>query len=106
MGRRASRVDDNQREIVTALRQMGCSVSHLHAVGSGCPDILVGYQRRNYLLEIKDGSKPPSAQKLTPDQVTWHALWRGEVVVVLSVAEAIEAVMGEVKAVSFRGQMT
>jgi hypothetical protein len=29
------------------------------------------------LLEVKDGSKPPSAQKLTPQQEIWHRDWRG-----------------------------
>ena len=38
----ASRVDSNQPEIVATLRGMGCSVQHLHAVGKGVPDLLVG----------------------------------------------------------------
>lgn len=56
------------------------------------PDLLVGYQGRNYLLEIKDGGKVPSARKLTPDQVAWHDAWRGAVCVVTSPEEAIEFV--------------
>jgi len=46
----------------------------------------------NYLLEVKDGAKPPSERKLTPDQVEWHAAYRGRVKVVHSIAEAFYAV--------------
>jgi len=90
--RRAAKVDRNQNEIVDALRKIGASVQPLHAVGQGCPDILVGWRGMNTVLEIKDGSKPPSARKLTPDQVEWHEAWRGQVTVVETVEQAIEAV--------------
>lgn len=90
--RRQARVDDNQAEIVAALRKIGASVQPLHAVGSGCPDILVGWRGFNTILEIKDGKKPPSARKLTPDQEKWHAAWMGQVTVVETVEQAILAV--------------
>lgn len=90
--RYASRVDSNQAEIVQALRQMGCSVECLHSVGSGIPDLLVGLNGINLLLEVKDGSKPPSKQKLTIDQVIWHEEWRGQVQIVKSVEHAIRIV--------------
>lgn len=92
MARRAARVDANQKIIVKALRQSGATVEHLHAVGSGCPDILVGYRGSNYLMEIKDGKKPPSGRKLTPDQVEWHGAWRGQVAIVKSVTEALSVI--------------
>lgn len=90
--RRAAKVDDNQSEIVRALRLCGCSVQDLSAVGKGCPDLLVGCAGENFMLEIKDGSKPPSHQRLTDDQVVWHRDWRGQRVVVNSVQQALEAV--------------
>ena len=90
--RRAAKVDENQKEIVAALRKAGISVQLLHAVGGGCPDALAGIpDGSNVLLEIKDGKKPPSARKLTPAQVDWHAAWRGRVVVVTNVNEALQA---------------
>lgn len=76
-------------EIVAALRKMGASVEHLHAVGKGCPDILAGIKKQNILIEIKDGKKPPSKQKLTPGQIKWHEEWRGQVAIVKSVDDAI-----------------
>lgn len=90
--RRVARRDDNHAEVVKALRQLGCTVQDLAAVGSGCPDILVGFRGKNLALEIKDGKKPPSARTLTPEQVVWHHDWRGQVVVVESVEQAIAAV--------------
>lgn len=89
--RRAAKVDQNQPEIVTALRAVGATVTPLHAVGSGCPDLLCGYAGKNVLIEIKDGAKPPSARRLTKDQKRWHATWAGQVVVVKSIDEALTA---------------
>lgn len=91
--RRAAKVDANQAVIVDALRTVGASVHSLAAVGGGIPDLLVGYRRATYLLEVKDGSKPPSQRELTPDQVKFHGDWfGGPCVVVNSVPEALAAV--------------
>lgn len=91
--RRAAKIDRNQPEIVKALRQVGATVQSLAAAGDGVPDLLVGFQRNTVLLEVKDGSKPPSARELTPDQVQWHLNWRGGAcVVVNSVGEALAAI--------------
>lgn len=95
MTRRAARVDDNQAEIVAALRGAGCSVLSLAAIGKGCPDLLVCspfYPWKYHALEVKDGSKPPSARKLTPDQQKFHAEWKGWIHVVTSPAEALSVV--------------
>lgn len=89
---RACKVDRNQVEVVHALRAAGVSVQHLHKVGHGCPDILCGYRGVNTLLEIKDGSKPPSGRGLTKDQIRWHTDWRGFAQIVTSIDEAFVAV--------------
>jgi len=86
------RVDANQSAIVLNLRAVGATVQHLHEVGRGCPDILVGYHGENYLMEIKDGSKPPSRRKLTPDEETFHLLWRGQVCIVNDTDEALQII--------------
>lgn len=90
--RRAARIDDNQNEIVDALRGVGASVAITSMIGSGFPDIVVGYQGRNYLIEIKDGSKPPSKRKLTPDEQEFFDTWRGTVFVVNDINEALEII--------------
>ena len=84
------KTDANQGEIVAALRKAGASVQSLAAVGRGCPDLLVGWQGDNYLLEVKDGGKPTSGQKLTVDQVAWICCWRGSVHIVTSVEQALD----------------
>ena len=90
---RAKKVDLNQMEIVATLRKVGATVQSLATVGNGCPDLLIGFQGINYLMEIKDGDKVPSAQKLTPDQVKWHIEWCGEVHIVRSVEDALKVLV-------------
>lgn len=76
---RAKRVDDNQKEIVRQLRQLGISVRHLHTIGQGCPDLLLGYRRMNFLIELKDYKKKKSQKKLTGDEEEFFKTWRGQV---------------------------
>ena len=71
--RRAAKVDANQSAITKALRSAGAFVQPLHTIGGGCPDLLVAYRGDWYLLEVKDGSKPPSQRRLTEDEEDWHA---------------------------------
>ena len=88
------RTDNNQDAIVEAFRAAGATVLSLAAMGKGCPDLIVGYSAGgrgvNLLVEVKDGSKPPSKRRLSADQVRWHAEWRGQVCVVKSVEEALK----------------
>jgi len=92
--RRAAKTDRNQAEIVAALRKAGCAVQDLSAVGRGVPDLLVARAGLNILLEVKDGKKPPSDRRLTPEQEAWHAAWPGDVYVVTSVTEALAVIAG------------
>lgn len=97
--RYAAKVDANQPEIVKALRDVGCCVALTHAIGDGFPDLIACkpfYPYELKLLEVKDGAKPPSARKLTPDQEAFHAKWKGPIYVVKSVDEALD-VMGIVR---------
>ena len=87
----SKRVDLNQKEIVFALRRYGATVQHLHTIGHGCPDILVGWRGVNLLIEIKRGSG-----KFTPDEIDWFATWRGSVSVVRTVDEAINLLVNVV----------
>ena len=89
---RAAKIDANQNEIVEALRKSGCTVQILSSVGKGCPDIVCGFSGLNLFMEIKDGNKQKSAQKLTIDQVKWHQDWNGTVVVVNSIDQALQAI--------------
>lgn len=96
MSRYARKVDANQAAIVAAFRALGASVLHLHTVGAGCPDLLVGIRGVNVLVELKDGSKPPSARRLTPLEEQFCASWRGRQVVVVERVEDVARVLSEV----------
>ena len=81
------KVDANQKDIVLALRQAGCTVFDTHAIGKGFPDIVVGHHGKNYLLEIKSGKG-----KLTGPEVVFYDTWRGSNDIVRTVEEALKSV--------------
>jgi Holliday junction resolvase len=86
--RRASKVDDNQLQIVKGLRSCGATVQPIHAIGKGCPDILVGTHGKNYLFEIKRDAK----STLTHDEKLWSIAWRGQYAIIHSVEEALKII--------------
>ena len=88
--RRDAKTDRNQQEIVSALRAIGALVQPLHQVGQGVPDLLVGIGGRLILIECKDGKRPPSERRLTPEQQRWHSAWSGYQVYVISDVAEIE----------------
>lgn len=92
MSRRAARVDANQPAIVAALRREGVRVFDTHRLGSGFPDLVALHRdgRSVVLIEVKDGSKPPSARRLTDDEAAFAALF--PVSVVMTEREALAAV--------------
>lgn len=90
--RRAAKVDANQAVIVGALRDIGASVTSTAAIGQGFPDLAVGFRGATFLLEVKDGSKPPSQRQLTPDEAEWHQAWRGQAAIVETIEDALRVI--------------
>ena len=90
MIRKRPRTDLNQPDIVDALRRAGRTVEILAYIGGGCPDLLVGYGGTNYLLEIKRDEKAD----VTSDEREWIQGWRGQVRVVWTIRQALEATGG------------
>lgn len=73
--RHAYRKDANHGAIVSTLEALGAGV--YDAASDGSPfDAVVFFRGRTYLVEIKDGSKPPSGRALTDKEVRLHALAR------------------------------
>ena len=91
--RRAARTDANQDAIVRALEKTGATVQSLGAVGSGCPDLLVGRLGINVLLEVKQPGEKIRTDERGEKQRTFHASWRGQVAVVRDEFEAMEVVL-------------
>ena len=86
MPRYANRVDDNQRQIVKALRMIpGLSVEMI-----GKPvDLLIGWQSNNYLFEVKREDKRGQQSRITPAQHKFIPSWTGQVRIVHNVDEIL-----------------
>jgi hypothetical protein len=90
--RRPRRTDGNHATIRDTLRRCGCVVEDLSDVGRGIPDLLVLTPKgRVLLVEVKDGSQPPSKQRLTEEEVGVANRWTGHYLIVTSVDDAIRA---------------
>lgn len=85
--RKIARRDANHAEIVAEFRRLGCSVLDLACLGNDDPDLLVACAGMSALVEVKDGSKPPSQRKLSEGQLKFLATWKGDVQVVTRVEE-------------------
>lgn len=72
--RHAKRVDANHDAIKRAFRACGYKVHDFSGVGHGCPDLAVEKGQSVFWVEIKDGAKVPSKQKLTGKETLWHEL--------------------------------
>lgn len=80
--RKRGRTDQNQKSIVESLRQIsGVTVAITSSIGNGFPDLIVsravGKSRTAVLIELKDGQKPASRKKLTPDEQKFKSEWEG-----------------------------
>ena len=81
----ARKPDANQPVIISALEKVGALVHDMSLMGSGFPDLLVGYKLCFYLLEVKT-----SKGKLNKLQRPFHKKWEGyRVYVVRSPQEAL-----------------
>lgn len=89
MIRRAARVDANQAQIVSALRNAGAYVWII-----GLPvDLLVGYKGHTFLVEVKDGPK----KRLTALQEDFFANWTGSTLARVDGPEAALRMIGTLK---------
>jgi hypothetical protein len=74
------RVDANQAEIINALRMANCDVI----------DLLVGRNKKDYLIEVKN---PKTKGKLNKLQMKFIQEWQGKpVAIVYTVEEALRVV--------------
>ena len=83
---RARRTDSNHAEIMAAFRKCGYAVHDTSRLGGGFPDLVV-HRETILLVEVKDGRKPPSARKLTDNELEFS--YRFPVQIVASVDDVI-----------------
>ena len=86
--RRAAKTDDNQPDIVKALRKIGAAVEYIKKP----VDLLVCYRGETSLMEVKNRN---GKDQLSKDQVEFIARWPGKIHIVYSPEEAITALMGK-----------
>lgn len=73
MARRASRRDNNHAAIVAALHSVNAVVMQAAEAPALGFDLLVAYCGQIYIIEIKDGRKPPSERRLTTNEQAQQA---------------------------------
>ena len=73
------RRDANEKEIVNYFNRIGFSVARLNTP----LDLLIGYKKRNYLVEVKMPGK-----KLNANQVEFTEGWKGQFIVISSIEDA------------------
>ena len=108
MMRRAAKRDESEPDIVAALEAVGATVQRLSA--DGVPDLLVGWQGRMWLLEVKlpltaRGAVQPGRNltskgglgDATHAQVKWWGWWRGPAVTVVRTPDEALAAIGAVR---------
>jgi Holliday junction resolvase len=83
--RYAAKRDNMEAEITSALLASGCTVQQISI--KGVPDLLVGFNGMNFLLEVKSAKGT-----LTPDQVEFFEMWEGQVTLVRTIEEALEVI--------------
>lgn len=87
--RRAARRDHGEQDIIKAMRACGAYVKAINDEGTF--DLLCYYNGHTLLLEIKDGTKPPSARRLTDAEQKFHDEWPGSNLhIINSVQEALD----------------
>ena len=87
---RAKRKDKNHNAVTDYLRGLGWSVFDTSALGRGFPDCVVGRRGFAAVVEIKDGAKPPSKQRLTPCEQTFCENWTGPYVLATTPEDAAQ----------------
>lgn len=83
----AGKRDTVEAEIITAFEAAGGAV--LTVSSTGAPDLVVFHRGRVFLVEVK-----ARRGTLTPQQVAFHAAWRGPTIhIVRSVEDALTLVL-------------
>lgn len=86
---RACRIDANHKEVVAKFRSLGWYVLDIHNL-KNCCDIIISKDYVTIAVEIKDGSKPPSARKLTKGEQKFFNEWQGQKAIISSLEQVEE----------------
>jgi hypothetical protein len=89
--------DANHHEIVDALQKAGAYVLDMSHVGKGFPDLIVGFQSKTILMEIKNPKTAYGKKGLNKNQLKWKEHWSGGAYCVADSAEAALRMIGVIK---------
>lgn len=97
--RRAHKVDQNQSDIIAALRANGMTVKDCSAVGQGFPDLCVGFRGGTYLVETKSDKSVSHrvSEPLTAAQRVFHLAWCGDICIAETPEDAVRWVVETAK---------
>ena len=88
-----ARKDANHHEIVDALTKAGAYVLDMSHVGGGFPDLIIGFQQKTILMEIKNPKTSYGRKGLNKNQLKWKEQWiGGSYCVVDSVESSLRAI--------------
>lgn len=86
------RRDKNHKEIVNQLKKIGCSVIDTSQIGKGFFDIIVGYRKKTYLIEIKSDTAY-GRKGLSESQRIFAEEWKGgEILCINSIEDFIKLI--------------
>lgn len=83
------RPDANSGAVADHLRANGWGVHVTTFVGEDFPDLVCACRLFTALVEVKDGSKPPSKRKLSEGQQRFRDAWPGVVITALTPEHAL-----------------
>lgn len=88
------RKDANHNDVVDALTKAGAYVLDMSHVGSGFPDLIVGYKKETLLVEIKNPKTSYGRKGLNKNQLKWRESWTGGAYCVVDSPEAALRMIG------------
>jgi hypothetical protein len=85
--------DASQDAIVEALKTAGATVEDLSRAGKGgLPDLLVGFRKKNYMIECKPATGSAKQLRLRDTQEKWHGEWQGQVAIAHTPEDALRII--------------
>jgi hypothetical protein len=91
------RKDANHNDVVDALTKAGAYVLDMSHVGSGFPDLIIGYKKETLLVEIKNPKTSYGRKGLNKNQLKWRESWTGGAYCVVDSPEAALRMIGVIK---------
>lgn len=89
--------DANHHEVVEAMQKAGAYVIDMSHVGKGFPDLIVGFESKTILMEIKNPKTAYGRKGLNKNQLKWKEQWTGGTYCVVDGPEAALRMIGVAK---------